>query len=226
MSGVISNIVQTAYDLAFQVSPIFLVDGIAKGTPGGVLPIVGLTGQVLSAIQGLASNGLSADAFFAKYLPVPGGTVIANTVGMYPFANQQVAANAIIQQPLTVSLLMIAPVKDTLGYLTKLPVFMSLQSSLQTHNNLGGTYTILTPSYVYTNCVMTGMTDASSGESKQQQIQWQLDFIQPLVTKAQAKQAQSSLMSKLSSGASMGVPSWSGLPDTITSSLASIAGAL
>ena len=211
LSG-LSNAAQVAYDLAFQVSPIILQNGIATNTFGGMLPIISLTGQVASFILATSTTGnFSADNFFARYLPVPGGTLISNSVGMYPFANQQVAANAIIQQPLQISLLMIAPVNQTGGYLTKLPLLTALQSSLTQHNQLGGTYNIATPAYIYTNCLMTGMTDVTNGESRQVQIEWQMDFVQPLLTKAQAAAAQSSLIQTVSNGSQItGTPSWSG----------------
>ena len=207
----VANVTRSAYTLAFQVSPIILQNGIAAGVPGGMMPIVALTGQLASFAQGLVTNGLSANDFFAEYLPIPGSTVISNAVGMYPFANQQTAANAIIQTPLTISLLMISPVKDYGGYLTKLPVFTSLRASLQKHNLMGGTYSIATPSLIYPNCIMTGMTDVTGGESKQQQTQWQLDFVQPLITLAQAASAQSNLMQTATNGGQIsGAPAWSG----------------
>ena len=175
------------------------------------MPIIGLTGQLLSLAQGvLSSGGLSTDDFFAQYLPIPGGTLINNAIGTYPFANQQVAANAIIEQPLNISLQMIAPVRDTGGYLTKLALFTALQSSLRAHNDAGGTYHIATPAFIYTNCVMTAMTDITSGTTKQKQVEWQLDFIRPLVTQQQATNAFSALMGKLVGGGQVTSPSWSG----------------
>ncbi|HGL4258433.1 TPA: hypothetical protein ACKE3D_002113 [Burkholderia dolosa] len=198
----ISDAARTSYDLAFQVSPIILVGGIAANTLGGMLPIIALTGQLAAFAQGtLSSGGLSADNFFARFVPVPGSTLINQQVATYPFANQQVAANATIQQPLNISLRMIAPVKDTAGYLTKLALWTALQSSLVAHNAAGGTYTIATPAFIYPNCLLTQMTDATGGVTKQQQIEFQLDFIQPLVTQQQATSAFNSLMSKLNSGA-------------------------
>lgn len=191
-----------AYDLAFQVSPIILVGGIASNTLGGMLPIIALTGQIASFVQGAASSGgLSADDFFARFVPVPGSTLISQQVAQYPFANQTVAANATIQNPLAISLRMIAPVKDTAGYLTKTAIFTSLQSSLVAHNAAGGTYTIATPAYIYTNCLLLDVTDVTGGGTKQQQIEYQWSFVQPLITQQQASAAYSSLMSKLTSGA-------------------------
>lgn len=203
-SSIISDAFRTTYDLAFQVSPIILVGGIAANTLGGMLPIIALAGQAAAALQGaLSSGGLSTDDFFARFVPIPGSTLINQQVATYPFANQATAANATIQQPLNISLRMIAPVKDTAGYLTKLAIWTSLQSSLVAHNAAGGTYTIATPSYIYTNCLLVQMTDATGGDTKQQQIIYQLDFLQPLITQAQATATYNSLMSKLSSGASV-----------------------
>lgn len=180
-----------SYNLAFQVSPIIMTGGTV-----GLMPVIGLTGQLLSLLQG----GGGLEDFYATYLPIPGGNVINNAVGTYPFANQQVAANAIIEQPKHISLLMIAPVRATGGYLTKLAIFTSLQAAFQNHNRAGGTYTVMTPAYIYTNCVMTGMTDVTGGDTKQRQVQWQIDFFNPLISQGDAKNAQNQLMGALTGG--------------------------
>jgi hypothetical protein len=212
----IANAARIAYDLAFQVSPIILMGG---NYPSG-MPIIGLLGQLpgignfpgqlVSLGQGIATNGLSADDFFAKFLPLPGSTLINNTIGRYPFANQQVAANAIIQQPLNISLHMIAPVKDEGGYLTKLAIFTSLQNALQSHCSAGGTFNIATPSFIYTNCLMTLMQDITSGTTNQKQIEYQLDFEQPLITQAQATAALNTLMGKLAGSQQVTSSNWWG----------------
>ena len=193
---------RSTYDLAFQVSPIILVDGIAANSIGGKLPIIALVGQLGSFAQGALTDG--SDPYFARYVPIPGSTLISNTIGTYPFANQQVAANAIIQQPLNISLLMIAPVKDTAGYLTKLATFTALQNSLQQHNALGGRYHVATPSFIYTDCLMTAMTDITSGEGNQKQIQYQIDFTRPLVTKQQASEAYNGQYARIANGQPVG----------------------
>jgi hypothetical protein len=202
LSTTVSSAFRSTYDLAFQVSPIILNGGIVANTLGGMMPIIGLTGQLASfAAATLTSGSLNADNFFAKFVPVPGGTVISNAVATFPFANQSVAANAIIEQPLAISLLMIAPVKEDGGYLSKLATFTALRTSLRAHNAAGGTYHIATPSFIYQNCVMTGMQDVTSGEGgKQQQIMWQLDFIKPLISETDALTAQNALMSKVTGG--------------------------
>jgi len=187
-----------------------LVGGIVSAAQGGQMPIIYFTGDLD------IFNNPDADPqdFFARFLPLPGSTLISNQVGMYPFANQQVAANAIIVQPLTLSMLMIAPVKNPGGYLTKLSQFTSLQNSLYQHCIAAGTFNVATPSYIYNNLILTGMTDVTHGDNQQQQIQWQLDFIQPLLTLTDTTAAQSNLMSKFSSGASFppGPIGWSGNP--------------
>ncbi|WP_186157957.1 hypothetical protein [Burkholderia gladioli] len=212
MAGLdISSGFRSAYDIAFQVSPIILNGGIVASTPGGMMPIIGLVGQLASLAQGVLSSGsLNLDDFFARYVVLPGGSIINNAVGTYPFANQQVAGNAIIMQPKNVSLLMIAPVKETGGYLTKLALFTSLQSSLESHCAAGGTFHVATPARIFTNCILTSMTDVTGGEGRQQQIQWQLDFVQPLITQQAASSAFSALMSKLSGGQQVTSSAWSG----------------
>jgi hypothetical protein len=207
MSAVMQQ--QYNYDYAYQVTPIILVGGIAASAQGNMLPILSLLGQS-PAFQGQNSTIGGTDDYFARFLPIPGSTLISNTIGTYPFANQQVAANAIIQQPLTISLQMIAPAKNQGDYITKLSIWTSLQNSLVAHNNAGGTYSIATPAFIYTNCLMTAMTDITSGDTKQKQVMYQLDFVQPLITQQQAIQAYNSLMGKLSSGQSVTVPDWSG----------------
>jgi hypothetical protein len=200
----------SAYDIAFQVSPIILVGGIAANTLGGMLPIIALGGQALSALQGAITSGINTDAFFARYVPIPGGTLVNQTAATFPFANQAMAANATIQNPLNISLRMICPVKDTAGYLTKLPILTSLQNSLVAHNAAGGLYHVATPAYVYTNLILTAMTDVTGGGTKQQMIEYQLDFVQPLVTQMQATQAYNSLMSKLAGGSQVTSPTAAG----------------
>lgn len=210
MTNFLTSAARSAYDIAFQVSPIILTGGSVANTNGSALPIIALMGQAAAFAQGALTNGFSLDDFYARFVPMPGSTVISNAIGTYPFANQDVAANAIIRQPLNISLQMIAPVKSGGGYLTKLAIFTALQQSLASHNAAGGTYSIATPSYVYTNCIMVAMTDITSGETRQQQIMWQLDFVQPLITQQQAQASQNGLMSKIAGGQPAG-SSWSGL---------------
>lgn len=210
MSNAIANAARTAYDLAFQVSPIVLVGGTYANSLGGAMPIIGLVGQLAALGQGILTSGISVDDFFARYLVLPGGTLINNTLGKYPFANQQVAANAIIQQPKNVSLQMICPVKDTAGYLTKLAILTALQSALQGHCNAGGTFNVATPAFIYTDCIMTGMTDITGGMTNQKQVSFQLDFEQPLITQAAATAALNTLMGRLSGGQQITSPDWSG----------------
>jgi hypothetical protein len=150
---------------------------------------------------------------------MPGSTLISQTVATYPFANQAVAANATIQQPLTISLLMIAPVNQPDGYQAKLSIFTSLQNSLQQHNAAGGTYIIATPAFVYSYVIMTAMTDVtpqvSADGGKQVQIMYQLDFIQPLVTSAALAAQQGALMQTITNGNKItGPPSYSGNPSS------------
>jgi hypothetical protein len=214
------------FQLGYQISPIILTNGIASEIPGQMMPIVALTEAANFTLGLLSGEGLpSLDQFFAHFRVLPGTTLIKNQIGNYPFANQQVAANAMIAQPLNIAVMMSCPARGRGGYVSKLATITALKKALALHINSGGTFTIATPSYIYTDCVMTGMRDVSSGSSRQVQTDWQLDFEQPLVTLDQAQQVYNSLMQKISSGLPTGTtPSWSGLASTVGSNLTTAAG--
>lgn len=210
----------TQFQLSYELSPIVLVNGIAQDVPDGKLPIISLL-QAQDFNQGLlsGSSDISYSDFIAHFNPLPSGsTLIDNSVATYPFANQQVAANAIIVQPLRVSLMMIAPAQDNGGYSSKLATFTSVQNALAQHSIQGGTYIVATPAFLWTNLLLLTLKDVTlQGETKQAQVRWQWDFFQPLITLEQAQAAQNSLMSKISSGAQVtgNPPAQSGAGNTV-----------
>jgi len=207
-----------AFELAFRVSPIVFVGGIAQNIPGGVLPL-GLVTGALSLVGGLLSGGSadSLDDIYPKFQPLAGGTLADFDLGRYPFANQAVAANATIAQPLTLSMHMQWPAQPRLGgYASKLVGMMAFQAAITQHGSSGGTYTVLTPSYFYTNMILRAMRDITGGISKQVQTDWQLDFEQPLLTLNAAQAVQNSLMSKLTGGTQVdNQPAWSSPTNTL-----------
>ncbi len=207
-----------AFATAFQLSPIVLTGGIfaTPGFPGGALPLLAIT-QPEAFLGGLlgGSNVASLDAFFANFHPSPGSTLLEYQVGTYPFANQAVAANAVIQQPRSLSMLMYCPAKGPEGYLLKLATMEILTTVLNYHIRNGGTFTVLTPAQIYINGLLLKLTDVSGGESKQAQNTYQWDFFFPLLTQEQASSVQGGLMSKLTNGVQLdGSASWSGLDVT------------
>ena len=204
-----------AYRISFELSPIILTGGIATNVPGGMLPIISIT-EALNFATGILSGGddIAYEDFFAHFMPLPGSTLADNQFGTYPYANQSIAANARIKQPFTISLRMICPAKAPGGWLTKIATMNALQSALAQHDASGGTYTVMTPSYAYTNCVLLRLVETSASNDKQSQNAYQWDFWQPLLTLQDAQQAQNNLMAQISGG----VPtdgSWSGLSPTV-----------
>lgn len=203
MSGLLSSSGATAgrfaFELAYQASPVILSGGLAQNIPGQLLPIVALT-EGVSIVNGLLAGSLptALDDFFAQFVPLPGATLISQQFGLYPLANQYVAANALIVEPLAISLRMIVPARGAGGYVSKLATVTLLTGLLQQHSLSGGTFTIVTPSYIYDNCLLLSLLDDSSGETRQPQVTWRLDFIRPVISQAGAVQAYNGLMSKLS----------------------------
>lgn len=183
------------YEYSFQTNPIWLVGGIA-GT--GVLGV----GSILQAQNYPRGVTGFADPFkkaFASFRPVPGHTLMNNQVAEYPFANQSVAANAVIASPLMVSLEMLVPATAFVNATNKLSAITNLKSKLDQHTARGGWYIVATPSFIYTGCLLTGLVDASDGEDGSQvQVRWIWSFTQPLITNEQLQAAQNQFMAKIS----------------------------
>jgi hypothetical protein len=204
------NLGKSIYDLAYQKSPIFLTDGLADFVPGKILPLIALTEA--GNFVGNILNGnldLNLDDFYATFTPLPGATLHNNQIGSYPFANQKTAANAIIAQPLNISMRMNCTPRRAGAMVTKILTATALKNALDNHNFRGGTYTVLTPSFMYTGCIMTSFKDVTSGESKHLQTDWQIDFVQPLVSTSEAETYQNGLLQKITGGLPTGVL-WSG----------------
>ncbi|WP_204117462.1 hypothetical protein [Paraburkholderia sp. C35] len=215
------------FKLGYQISPIMLVNGVASQIPGQMLPIVAVT-QAADYTEGLLSSGNALpalDQFFAHWKPLPGTTLIENQIGQYPFANAATAANAVIAQPLQISMQMNCPVQTAGGYPAKLATLTVLQQTLLQHNNAGGTYVIVTPGQVFSNCLLLRVRDISGGESHQVQHTWQFDFLQPLITINEAQQVYNSLMNKIANGLpTPNPPVWSGPSATVGAVVAGSSG--
>lgn len=209
---------QYLFQLGYELSPIILTNGVA--TPfGGMLPIIAIT-QAANFTLGIlnGTSPIDPNTFFGRYRPLPGGTLIRNESGKYPFANQVIAANAIIAKEKQISLLMEARANQPGAYVSKLVTFSALKALLDLHNQSGGTYTVATPAFIYTNCILLELRDVSRNDSNQPQSTWQWDFEQPLITATQADQTYTQLNSFLSV-ISAGVPqpsvAWSSIGNSL-----------
>jgi hypothetical protein len=189
----------TYAQLSYQVCPIILTGGIAAQIPGGMLPMLSLLSAGGTATL-LPFDISDLDDAFGAFNVLPGGTLVSQTIAKYPFANQFVAANATIREPLTLSVIMDAPMRGPNAWAIKQMVMTALKASLDTHNNLGGTYTVVTPANMYDNMIMTSLTDNSRGGNSLPQNAWRWDFERPLVALADLQGAQNQLMSKITGG--------------------------
>lgn len=187
---------QASFKAAFEIAPITLTNGIAGGMSGGALSIAALLnpGGLLSPAGG------SMDDAFGNFYPLPGSSLISNMLGEYPFANQAIAANAVIKMPLMVSLLMRCPVNAG-TYSQKLAIMTALQNTLANHIAQGGLFTVATPTFYYTGCVLVDLQDVSGGETNQAQMAYRWDFRRPLIAlEGQQGGGMNSFMSQLSAG--------------------------
>lgn len=218
------------YKLGFEISPVILCDGVAQSIPGGMLPIVALT-QSASYVSGLLGGAIELtdlDKYFCHWRAAPGATMIDYDIGRYPFANQAVAANALLSQPLRIPLLMDAPVNENTGAMTKLVTLSALQAVLQAHANLGGTFIVATPGIIYSNCILRTVRDVTGSNDTLPQRQWLWDFEQPLISETGADQAINSYLSKIDNGDKATESSWTSTVSAIgnTSLGSSVSGAV
>jgi len=183
----------TNYQSQYEISPIILVGGIAQGVAGNEIPITNYTQTSEVGLSNLST-------YFAHFKPVPGSMLTNWQIANYPFANSTVAANASIAQPLQVSLLMMCPASNGITLEARSSILTNLQTTLQNHVAAGGTFRVMTPAFTYETCLLTSLRDITSMEDLQVQSVYQWDFIQPLLTNAQAAVATNGLMTKLQQG--------------------------
>ncbi|EDE9858055.1 hypothetical protein GBG48_10585 [Salmonella enterica] len=218
------------YKLGFEISPVILCDGVAQSIPGGMLPIVALT-QSASYVSGLMGGAIELtdlDKYFCHWRAAPGGTMVDYDIGRYPFANQAVAANALLSQPLRIPMLMDAPVNENTGAMTKLVTLSSLQAVLQAHASLGGTFIVATPGIIYSNCILRTVRDVTGSNDVLPQRQWLWDFEQPLLSETGAEQAINSYLNKIDNGDKATESAWTSTISAIgnTSLGSSVSGAV
>lgn len=189
------------FAFTYQYNPIMLT-GNSVVTKGRIPAQMSLMSLTQSGFFGDPASPNSSTSYFAHFEPIAGGSLIDQEIASYPFANQAIAANAVISQPLAISMKMICPAQTTNGngYSDKLATITALVQTLRAHNASGGTYSVCTPAYYFLDCVMRGMRDVTGGETKQVQAAWQFDFVQPLLTLDAAQGAQSNLISKMTAG--------------------------
>lgn len=203
--------------LSFQVCPIILTGGIAGQVAGGMLPVINLfyPNDPSRSTLGLPFDIGKLDDAFGAFNVLPGGTLVSQTIGKYPFANQYVAANAVIEEPLTLSVIMDAPMRGPNAWNQKNLIMSTLKSTLDKHNSLGGLYTVATPAYLYQNMILVALTDNSRGGSPLPQNAWRFDFEKPLVALSDLQGAQNQLMGKMTLGVPAG-PAQSGVQPGVT----------
>lgn len=184
----------------YETSPIYLLNGLAANV-GGVMALT----YLLTAAAG------PQVVKWLKFRPIPGGQLLKYECATYPMANQAVAGNAMIAMPVNFSMEMVWPAtSDGVPYLNKNAVVTGLVSSLQQHAALGGTYTVYTPAYTYPPGVLLNFSDTTTGDIKQAQALFQMDFYFPLLTVAQVQAAQGSLYQAINGGQTItGQPSFS-----------------
>lgn len=185
----------------YQIAPILLVQGIATQLPNGQMTILTLT-------EGSDTVNYADDnEYFAHFEPLPGGTLVDFTPAEYPFASMNMAANAMLQNALRVSLKMQCPVRNNAhNYPALQATITRIQQQLTAHILAGGSFTVATPGFIYSNCLLLNVRDISNAGDKKVQGVWQFDFAAPLITQQAATQTFNNLYAKLAGGLPVGNP--------------------
>lgn len=183
------------FQLQNEISPIILQNGIAQELPDSVMPITSLT-----EIGG--TGGFTYNDYFAIYKNVPGGTLADWQIAEYPFASLVMAANAVIQMPLKISMQMMCPIQNDTNrnYFAKSAIITALKTQLQNHVLMGGTFIVVTPAFTYSDLLLRQIRDVSSPSGKQVQLIYQWEFEQPLITQTGANQVLGTFTNKVESG--------------------------
>jgi hypothetical protein len=198
----------SAYKVRYQIAPIILTGGIAQNVPGGmismlagsnpnlILPTLYSEGAQRNLLDALNPSGQiigtqgdpstspgfsNFDDAFGAFNVLAGGTLCVQTVPKYPLADMTLAANAIVREPLTLSLIWDTPMRGANAWDTKLTVMQALKMMLDQHNNAGGLYAVMTPAFFYENLILTALTDNSRGGNSLPQNAWRFDFERPMV---------------------------------------------
>ena len=191
-----------AFQRSYEISPIILQGGLAANLPDGAMTILTLT-------EGAEVTYPDPDQYFAHFKVQPGSSMQDWGIAEYPFANMVMAANAVVQNPLRVSLQMLVPAKSNVagsGYPFKSARMSAIKAMLDAHITQGGYFTVATPAFTYVDCLLVSMRDIGSGGDKQVQLAYQLDFVQPLITQQAATQTFNNSYNKLNGGLPTSAP--------------------
>lgn len=158
-----------------------------------------LNGLISGAVRGNV-NLPDLDNTWCHWQNSTKNTLINNSISQYPYANQTVAANALVTQSPSISMQMVCPPRGSGAMLAKILTIQSLISLLNKHCQLGGYFNIITPGQFYTKMLLTSVTDSSPDATSQPASQYTFQFTRPLTQKNEAAQKMSTLMTKASDG--------------------------
>lgn len=190
---------------SYEIAPIIFVGGVAQNMTGGKIPVTSFTesGSFSDGPTDSANSQQSLDGYFAHFYPEAGSTLVDNEIAHWPFANQAVAANAVITKPLRLSMIMVCPadgVDTTLD--DKQSIITSLQGTIQQHITQGGWFDVATPAFLYQGLLLISIDDVSEYDEDGSQVQnkYRWTFEQPIITQQQAQAAYNTSMGKIASG--------------------------
>ena len=181
------SMTRDAWEALYGTNPILLNGGI-MGNISLPLPIgslLSLTTSGLSAGLSLLGNSAPIALSQIKFSPNPGTALYQAQNPTYPTADLKTAANASILLPTQITMMMHFPAQNAGGYEIKSAALTALKTILERHQQLGGTFTVIHPAYIYTVCLLNQVVDQTAG-TKNVATSWMWVFDQPLTTQTSA----------------------------------------
>ncbi|MDF7673947.1 hypothetical protein PT277_08015 [Acetobacteraceae bacterium ESL0709] len=190
VSSILNEAGRDIGQLAYVISPVILQEGIAKKM-GGLAPILLFT-EAIDFLNGMLSGAMrgnlnipSLDTLWCHWKQGPTSAaatnfLIQNEISPKPMENLTAAGNAFNSQFPAVSLQMMCPARGPGAMVTKMATIMVLQRVLVRHQELGGRYIVMTPSYIWTDMVLKRVSDITEKPEQHPSSVYRFDFRRPI----------------------------------------------
>lgn len=144
--------------------------------------------QPIADIVRMSCNSLANQPSFV----VTNQSLIINEATERPLMNAAVIADSIIHKPVGITIDMHIPAAGTDGLAIRTAVLLRLKSTINAHEDDGGTYTIYTQGGTYDACILLSLSSSgSSGDL------WTFEFTKPITLRSEAQVVYNTMTKKI-----------------------------
>ena len=106
--------------------------------------------------------------------------LIKNDISIYPFINKVDTANGYVSKALDINVSMISPINENNTFAMNALKMNILVPALKAYAGRGGLFSLVTPFYIYRNCMLRGLVHDSHNDGIQG-VNYTLELTQPLL---------------------------------------------